>query len=181
MATHTDGVIAIRALAHPLRLRMLDLLRFNGPSTATLLGRTMGESSGSTSYHLRQLARHGFIEEVPATRSRQRWWRYCERPVTLKDEALAGGGRRILAELLTREAHALDGFLADTARAPEWDDAAFFRARALRLTVGELDEIRVTIEAVVGSLRAADAAGAPGGARPVRFLAFAYPVPDTKG
>ena len=58
-----DPVRAIRALSHPLRVRLLDLLRFDGPSTATLLARRVGESSGATSYHLRQLARHGFIEE----------------------------------------------------------------------------------------------------------------------
>ena len=57
-------VTAVRALAHPLRLELLDLLRFEGPSTATLLANRVGESSGTTSYHLRQLARYGYIEEA---------------------------------------------------------------------------------------------------------------------
>ena len=54
---------SLKALAHPLRLELLELLRFEGPSTASALARRVGESSGATSYHLRQLARHGYIEE----------------------------------------------------------------------------------------------------------------------
>ena len=56
--TVTD-VRALRALAHPLRSRLLGQLRLNGPATASRLGRVVGESSGSTSYHLRQLAAYG--------------------------------------------------------------------------------------------------------------------------
>src|SRR5260370_18706802 len=76
-----DEVRAIRALAHPLRLKLLDLLRFEGPSTATLLARHSGESSGATSYHLRLLARYGYVEEAPRTGHPERWWRSRERPV----------------------------------------------------------------------------------------------------
>lgn len=65
----------LRGLAHPLRLRILGLLREDGPATATSLAARLGESSGSTSYHLRQLAEHGFIREssVPSV-GRERWW-----------------------------------------------------------------------------------------------------------
>lgn len=67
---------ALRGLAHPLRARLLDELRMNGPATATLLGQRLGESSGSTSYHLRQLSRYGFIENEPGRAGgRERWWR----------------------------------------------------------------------------------------------------------
>jgi hypothetical protein len=69
----------VRALAHPLRLELLDLLRFEGPATATLMARRVGESS----YHLRQLARYGYIEETPCQGGRERWRRYRERPVTV--------------------------------------------------------------------------------------------------
>ncbi|MFC9089564.1 helix-turn-helix domain-containing protein [Nocardiopsis dassonvillei] len=67
---------ALRGLAHPLRARLLDELRLNGPATATILGRRLGESSGATSYHLRQLSRYGFIDNEPGrTGGRERWWR----------------------------------------------------------------------------------------------------------
>ena len=55
-AVQVTDVRALRALAHPLRNRLLGQLRLNGPATASQLGRVVGESSGSTSYHLRQLA-----------------------------------------------------------------------------------------------------------------------------
>ncbi|MEU3022479.1 ArsR/SmtB family transcription factor [Nocardiopsis alba] len=95
---------ALRGLAHPLRARILDELQMRGPATATLLGERLGESSGSTSYHLRQLFRYGFIENDPErSGGRERWWRI--RP---------GGWRMRGGELLrgpaTREA--TEGILA---------------------------------------------------------------------
>jgi DNA-binding transcriptional ArsR family regulator len=70
-ATWTEA----RALAHPLRLRLIELLRI-APSTASRLARELGESSGATSYHLRVLARVGLIEDDPEhSGGRERWWR----------------------------------------------------------------------------------------------------------
>ncbi len=59
----TDAA-ALQGLAHPLRLRLLGLLRAYGPSTATKLAARCGESSGLTSYHLRQLAEAGFVVDA---------------------------------------------------------------------------------------------------------------------
>jgi len=67
---------ALKALSHPLRVRMYDLLADDGPATASQLAQDVGESSGTTSYHLRVLAEHGFIEEdVERGDRRDRWWR----------------------------------------------------------------------------------------------------------
>src|SRR3954471_4188633 len=75
-AVQVTDVRALRALAHPLRNRLLGYLRLHGPATASQLGRVVGESSGSTSYHLRQLAEYGFVEEVEGRgTARERWWR----------------------------------------------------------------------------------------------------------
>lgn len=68
-------VTALKALAHPVRLRMLGMLRIDGPATATQLATRLGLNSGATSYHLRQLAQYGFIEDAPAASRRDRWWR----------------------------------------------------------------------------------------------------------
>ncbi|MCM2292902.1 helix-turn-helix domain-containing protein [Allorhizobium sp. BGMRC 0089] len=68
-------IVALKALAHPVRLRMLGLLRLEGAATATQLAARLGLNSGATSYHLRQLARHGFIEEQPGPSRRDRFWR----------------------------------------------------------------------------------------------------------
>jgi DNA-binding transcriptional ArsR family regulator len=67
---------ALEALAHPLRNRLLGLLRTDGPATASGLAQRVGESSGVTSYHLRKLAEVGFVEEdTERGTRRERWWR----------------------------------------------------------------------------------------------------------
>ncbi|MGW1769551.1 ArsR/SmtB family transcription factor, partial [Streptomyces sp. NPDC002073] len=66
----------LRGLAHPLRIRLLGALRHDGPATASRLAERLGESSGATSYHLRQLASYGFVEDAPEHgKGRERWWR----------------------------------------------------------------------------------------------------------
>lgn len=134
----------------------------------------MGDSSGATSYHLRQLARYGYIEESAQRRGRERWWRYRERRVTVRRGEGDASQRTLLAELLSREAHALDRFLAERTSHGEWDDAAFFQSRALRLTVLELQRLRRDIERLLLGLRSADAEDPPADARPVRVLAFGF-------
>lgn len=70
------GPEALKAFVHPLRLAIFEYLRDHGPATATQLARALGESTGQTSYHLRQLARHGFLEDDPGhAGGRERWWR----------------------------------------------------------------------------------------------------------
>lgn len=67
---------AIRALAHPLRLNLLDLLVATGPATAAQCGRILGVSQASCSFHLRQLAKYGFVEDAgPGSDRRERLWR----------------------------------------------------------------------------------------------------------
>ncbi|MEZ0577511.1 ArsR/SmtB family transcription factor [Nocardioides sp. MH1] len=76
----TPSTSELRALAHPVRLRMLGLLRIDGPATATSLAARMGLNSGATSYHLRQLAQHGFVvEDTERGNARDRWWRAAHR------------------------------------------------------------------------------------------------------
>lgn len=71
-----DDPAALKALAHPLRLRILRHLGVSGPATSTTLARALGENTGTLSYHLRQLERGGFIEDIPDHAvGRERWWR----------------------------------------------------------------------------------------------------------
>jgi DNA-binding transcriptional ArsR family regulator len=65
---------ALRALAHPTRLELVGLLRRRGPLTATQAAGLLGESSGSTSFHLRQLAKYGLVEEAGGGEGRERPW-----------------------------------------------------------------------------------------------------------
>jgi hypothetical protein len=98
--------VALRALAHPLRGTLLGLLRLEGPSTATRLGQRLGESSGSTSYHLRQLANFGFVEEVAGEGTvRERWWCAVHRSTRWQTEDVLEepGGREVVEELSHRQ------------------------------------------------------------------------------
>ncbi|MBX4957359.1 ArsR/SmtB family transcription factor [Rhizobium lentis] len=81
---------ALKALAHPVRLRMLGMLRVDGPATATQLAVRLGLNSGATSYHLRQLAQYGFIEEAPHVSRRDRWWRASHELTTVLPSEAAG-------------------------------------------------------------------------------------------
>ena len=80
---------SLKALAHPVRVRLLGELRTHGPSTATALAEAIGESSGTTSYHLRQLAAADFIAEVPDRgNGRERWWRAAQDSTRLETDQM---------------------------------------------------------------------------------------------
>ncbi len=81
----------MRALAHPMRLRILGHLRLHGPATSSTLAREFGMNSGATSYHLRHLANHGLIEEDAERGSkRERWWQAPHQSTYFDQESLSG-------------------------------------------------------------------------------------------
>jgi DNA-binding transcriptional ArsR family regulator len=141
---------ALKALAHPLRFRLLELLLEQGPSTASELGRQVDESSGSTSYHLRQLARHGLIEEAPELGSaRDRWWRavpggwtfegfeMLQQPDTHDDAAM------VLDEIRRARFARLTRWHRDGARwGRDWVDASMDTTSRLALTRDEMAAMR---------------------------------------
>ena len=102
-------VEALRALTHPLRARLLGELRLNGAATASQLGRRLGESSGATSYHLRQLARFGFIHEGPEQASRrERVWEAAHALTTIDPARFLGGaGQEVVDEITGRQVERL--------------------------------------------------------------------------
>lgn len=87
-------VRALRAMAHPLRMKILGSLRIDGPATSAMLARRLNTDSGQTSHHLRQLARHGFIAEAAdlgkGPRGRERWWRAAHETTSWDDPSLLG-------------------------------------------------------------------------------------------
>jgi DNA-binding transcriptional ArsR family regulator len=89
---------ALKALAHPVRLRMLGLLRLEGPATATHLATRLGLNTGATSYHLRQLEQHGFVvEDTERGNARDRWWAAAHQSTnTGREEPPDDAGREIL-------------------------------------------------------------------------------------
>ncbi|MGI8614643.1 MAG: helix-turn-helix domain-containing protein [Nocardioidaceae bacterium] len=87
MSRSTPDPTALKALAHPVRLRLLGLLRAEGPSTASRLAERLGLNSGATSYHLRSLAQHGFIvDDAERGDGRDRWWRAAHQSTWTADD-----------------------------------------------------------------------------------------------
>ena len=138
----------LRALAHPLRLRLLGLLRVDGPATASGLGERVGESSGVTSYHLRYLADRNFVEEAldMGTR-RERWWRAAQRSTAWDSADFLDSREGRAADLAfrregLRHTRALvDDWMVDEATWPrEWVSAATTSDVVLRLSVGQLKD-----------------------------------------
>jgi DNA-binding transcriptional ArsR family regulator len=187
---------SVRALAHPLRVRLLGSLRFDGPGTASTLAERLGESSGATSYHLRVLAEHGFIEEDSSRgRGRERWWRSAHeatswRPEQFRDDPDALAAEQWLSGFVARQGMEwLDDWLNRRPTAdPTWvaasganDYRLVMTPRELRALTDELHEvIRRHDEAAEDAGSAARQgereAGEPPEARPVQLLLYAFPA-----
>jgi DNA-binding transcriptional ArsR family regulator len=159
--TSTDRVLvtnvrALRVLSHPLRMRLLGLLRLEGPSTATRLGGRLGESSGTTSYHLRQLADHGFVADSDGLGTgRERWWHAVHRTTEWHTEDFGGDeGQEVLDELerrlVAQRGRLLTAYLEQRdSLGPAWNGASSLNDWALRLTPEQARELSAEIGAVV--------------------------------
>lgn len=143
---------SLRGLAHPLRLQLLGLLRLDGPATASQLAARTGQSSGSTSYHLRQLAAYGFVvEDAERGTARDRWWRAAHRstffdPVADDDEesrALGEEYLRLVADANARRAQAAIDALPtlDDDLGEGWSDVLSINDFVLRLSRDEAAEL----------------------------------------
>ncbi len=156
-SVEVTDVRALRALSHPLRNRLLGLLRLDGPSTATLLGQRVGESSGSTSYHLRQLAAWGFVEELPGHGTgRERWWRARHRVTSWEagDVLSQEGGQEVQDEMtllqLSGHGRVLQGWWEQRADlGPDWAGASSLSDHALRLSPAQARQLAEELGAVV--------------------------------
>ncbi len=169
----------LKALAHPLRQRMLYHLAFAGSATATSIAEAFGESTGSTSYHLRQLARFGFIEEDRERSSgRTRSWRLV--PLDLRsldpDVAQSSEARELGRMRLRRDRDLVDRYLRERHRFADLSEAAMFSSSATHLTAEELvcfsEEY---VELLERWWRPPE--DRPSGAKPVAVLFYAFPWP----
>jgi DNA-binding transcriptional ArsR family regulator len=179
------GPEELKALAHPLRMAMYDYLSEHGSATASQLGRHLGESSGQTSYHLRQLEKHGFIEDDPAhERGRDRWWRAVGYSIDgrdmLRDPRTADAAQALLQGVIADRAKVLQRWLSvgDT---PEWEDAALNDSSTSDLTLEEFRGVVLAVQKIIdGAVKNAKerkAAGDTEGRRRVRIYFDALPLP----
>jgi hypothetical protein len=171
---------AMRALAHPLRLDLIEVLTSHGPSTAARCGRRLGVSQASCSFHLRQLAKYGFVEDAPAGADRrERIWQ-----LTDLEQGWASGPQtdQLARVFIQREAEKLLGWAGRRDAEPaEWQEAAFIGGASLPVTADELHEIRTGLRAVLSPYvdRLAEGADRPAGARFVRLLIAGTPGGET--
>ncbi len=163
------------ALAHPLRVALLDLVREHGTLTSTEAARLLGHSSGLCSFHLRQLARYGYLEEAAQQRGRVRPWQI---PATAGNQDDDGFGR--LARELEDEGY--HRWLRHKPEAPpSWQrDEAF--STVLRLTPAELAELGQEIRNLLDRYRQRENTGGQGavGRRPVAAVARLFPLLPTE-
>jgi DNA-binding transcriptional ArsR family regulator len=178
-----SDVDELRTLAHPLRQRILQHLGRHGPATASILGKALDESSGATSYHLRMLAKHGFVEEVPErAHGRERWWRSPAQDLRFPRQAPRDPEVRALIEQLNQLKLAADqelfaSFLAGRAELGEWADVLPYSRGSLRVTLAELHEFFDEYMALLKRYQR-PAEEASEGARLVAARFFAFPVPE---
>ncbi|MGC1213931.1 MAG: winged helix-turn-helix domain-containing protein [Micromonospora sp.] len=172
---------SLRGLAHPLRVRILNVLREQGPATATLLAERLGQSTGATSYHLRQLAQYGFVVEDPERAvGRERWWKAAHRRTVF--EGAVGRAAPAEAESYLRAvaglyADRVDRWLSELPALPEeWHAAPTLSNWRLRLTPTEAAELNDELFALMGRYRRDDPeVPAPPNAEPVELQAQLMP------
>jgi predicted ArsR family transcriptional regulator len=173
---------ALRAYAHPVRMRLVGLLRTEGPLTATRAAELLGESTGTTSFHLRQLAKYGLVEEAGGGTGRQKPWRATTTstawdPAADTPELAAATGmvNTVLAEGYFEQ---LMRWLEASPDEPaQWRQAALFGDRILYVTAEELHELGRRVLELVDEYfeRQVKPELRPPDARLVTYLHLAFP------
>lgn len=180
----------LRALGHPLRLRLLGLLRAGGPATATSLGEKVGAAPNAVSYHLRQLAKAGFIEPADTDAGDRRehaWkashdvtsWEPSEFGDSPESSAAADALRRRILDVYDQ---ALEAYLRGEAEEPAaWRAAAGFGDLAFRASPADLRAVLAEVNAVVARFRqrAVDTQDDPE-ARTVMVIWHGFPLPGDR-
>jgi DNA-binding transcriptional ArsR family regulator len=173
----------MRALAHPVRIRLLEELTFRGPLTATQAAHHVGESPSSCSFHLRSLAKYGFVEEAGGGTGRQRPWRVVSlgnrwRTGPDTEATVRTAGEALAAQVRRRDQELFDEHRAHQDELPaEWTEAVIHANFGGWLTADELAEIgEQLIETWRPYLdRLRDPSARPPGSRLVHMFAHGFP------
>ncbi|MBX9424973.1 MULTISPECIES: transcriptional regulator [Streptomyces] len=174
---------SLRGLAHPLRIQLLRALRRHGPATASRLAERLGESSGATSYHLRQLAAHGFVTDDPTRgKGRERWWKAAHQGTNFDetlhrnpDPEVRGALDLLMHEIATIHTQEMSTWVATRHTWDEaWYGASDFSDFTLTLPPERLRELNLKIHTLIDEYRDTADPEAPGAAR-VRMHLHAFP------
>lgn len=175
----------VRALAHPLRLRLLAALRLRGPATATELARQLDTNSGQTSYHLRQLAAAGLVEDDPDhSTARERYWRSAHQRTTWSttdfraDPDDWAATTSMYGQMVRVHGRWMDDAVATRdAWSDAWHDASTMSDWALHLTPERSARLVAELSEVVRRHSAEDQVDAPEAER-VTVLLHVFPHPE---
>ena len=173
---------ALRAMAHPIRLSLIGVLRREGPLTATQAGELIGESSASCSFHLRQLAEYGLDEEAGGGKGRERPWRattlFTSWPDVAEGPEAAAASSLLSSVIAERYFEALMRWLDAKPDEPEqWQHAAHFGDTMLYVTPEELTGLAAQTQAMMDRFldRVEHPELRPPGARRVAYIHLAFP------
>jgi predicted ArsR family transcriptional regulator len=177
----------MRALAHPLRMQLIEAIgqSDSGTLTATQASDLLGESPANCAFHLRTLAKYGFVEEAGGGRGRERPWRLRFRGIELvppwqdQETRLAAGAAASIwiGRWMERARERLMRVLGYPA---QWQEAAIASESVLYLTAREAKELSEAVGRLLEPYRARwdDPALRPPGSLPHELLVFGYPLTD---
>jgi DNA-binding transcriptional ArsR family regulator len=180
-------LVTLKALAHPLRVQIFDTLSIFGSFTASGLAERLGESSGATSYHLRQLEKHGLVREVAGKgTSRERWWERTPGSVNIgsPDATATPAGRSAATMIFRQMRYNEDKLLTDFVERAvdelpeEWHESAAVATLNTRLTAEQLQKFAVEVMALTEKYVMPFKHQNVQGARPVHVVFNAFPVID---
>jgi DNA-binding transcriptional ArsR family regulator len=174
---------AMRALAHPARLAILELLHVNGSGTATECAREVGGSPQAASYHLRALAKWGLITPAASDDGRETRWELAARAIHFSsgDDSpqFRNAARALSRRVLERDDRVVHAWLeAEPAEPREWRDAATFASGSVYVTAEELHDFSNRFRDLLKDFERPDDTDRPDGARRVHVLLRAVPRVD---
>jgi DNA-binding transcriptional ArsR family regulator len=172
---------AMRAMAHPVRLALIQEINDAGSLTATEAAERVGESPSNCSFHLRQLAKYGFVEEAPGGKGRQRPWRAVHTGFSMTDvhedpetSLAAGALARVVTDRWLERARA--GLEQRQYTPEEWRRVTGTDQMTLYVTPDEMKALNDELLEILGRYRdrIADPAKRPEGSRAVEHVSFYY-------
>ena len=175
----------MRALAHPVRIAIVEALSLGGALTATEVGERIGESSTTCSFHLRQLAKYGWVEEAGGGKGRARPWRMTSigfQMSSAHDDPATTIAASALSRLFRERQLGRYQTWAQTRTSypREWQEAAGDSEYLFYLTPAELQQLNRELQDLIMAWfregRLTDPAQRPAGALPVELLTLAYPI-----
>ncbi|MFB6957243.1 ArsR/SmtB family transcription factor [Streptomyces sp. NPDC056309] len=178
----------LKALAHPLRMKLYRLLFVAEAATASHLAEQVDEAVSLVSYHLRKLAEHGLIEQAEPRSgdARERWWQPASDGVSIRDEDFRDAPEKVAAHLaasrlfLAQRVEMYRTYLDERAHwGREWNEAAFDSESLLRLTAAELAALKKDMHDLVAKYdaqgRAREAAGDTEGREHIALHTYGFP------